>query len=256
MQIKCPKCGGEWPDSARFCGFCGTRLRTPQSGEMNSAKLQANQMASPQYSSPAPNVKIQRKKHGFLKALLCLAVTTGVLALLWFAVGNWITLYFHSNDVVETLNSGSMELAGLESAYSTLPNFVQDMLAMEQTEENPVIEANLPYIRASRKKIYGFFGAASVEYVIYAPNVEDYLLELDMSTINSSEQLLELVVSNIPNLPLKEHCVAVEYYKDGLFSWRGNYLTTAFSNAVSGGLNSAYNQFYFEMMKAFEEALE
>ncbi len=214
------------------------------------------QPAPQQPAVPQKKAK-KKKKHGFLKFLMWIAIIAAFLALLWFSFGNILTLYLHSEDVVATVNSGSLELPGLGSDRDELPDFVQEMLGQGEPSGNPVIDANLPYLQIRRENIHGFFGDARVEYVITAPDVEGYLMELDMTTVTSSQQLLDMVLEYIPRAPFKEFHVTVQYHKDGFFSidWRGNYMTPEFSDAVSGGLNSAYNRIYQQMMDELKEAM-
>ncbi len=296
MIIKCPKCGASFFGPVEKCTRCGARIEaaeTPAPTESPAETEHASDAALVKESAPvteAPKPELpkpepekaasepepaheikgdtkavntekeekpkKKKKHGFLKFLLVLAIVIAVLALAWFALGNMLTLYIHSSDVVKTMNSGSLELHGLESDRDELPDYVKDMLGEEKKEENPVVEDNLPYISVRVAKINGFFGGKSVEYAISAPDVEKFFMEADMTKVSSSEELMKMLLAYIPTAPMKERTVTVTYTREGLFGWRGNYKTVAFADAISGGLNSAYNYFYGEMMKDFEEALK
>lgn len=237
MNYKCPKCGEEINETVSACPKCGVPFnwKTP---------------------APVPKQK-KKKKHRFLKFLMWLFLIAAALALLWFAVGNMITLHFHSEKVVSAINGGSLDLPGLKSNTSEMPNYVKQMLGKSDENDNgPVVEAVLPYLHVQRDKIHGFFGASEVDYIIYAPDLESWLLDMDTSTIYSSEQLLSELLAYIPNAPLKARRVSIKYYSEGLFDWRGNYKTPEFADAISGGINSAYNVYYEKMLQEIKEALQ
>ena len=172
----------------------------------------------------------------------------GVLFLMWLGVGNQLTLRPHSERVVEILNAGSLDLPGTESAYNELPNYIKDVLGEEYLEEDqgPITTAVLPYIHAERVSIHGYFGKSAVTYKISAPDLENWLLNLDPTQVTSEQALLSLMEQYIPNAPRRSVEVTVEYDRQGIFStdWYGNYYTREFTDAVCGGFNSAYSALY------------
>lgn len=232
MKFICPRCGKKVKMGKPYCPRCGLPM-----------------------PPPPPNMK---KKHTGLRILLAFAIILAILALLWFAVGNMVTLYVHSEDVVEQLNSGDLDLPGVRNTdFSVLPHYMQQTLGetAEAQSDGPIMEAVLPYLRVERETIHGFFTQSSVDYSISAPDLETWLLSTDLMQFSSQDELLGAMLDYIPSAPLRTVTVTVEYDRDGLFGWRGEYQTVEFADAVSGGLNTAYNVLYEQMLKELEEAL-
>ncbi len=204
------------------------------------------------------NKKKKKKLPFIIRFFRAILIIGAVLFLLWFGFGNMVTLYLHSEEVVETLNSGSLELAGTENAYTELPNYVKDMLDDEylKNEQGPITKAVLPYIRAERISINGFFGMATVKYKITAPDIENWLLNLDPTLVTSENVLLSMMQQYIQNAPERSVEVSIEYDRKNIFSidWRGNYYTREFADAVCGGFNSAYSTLFEQAMKEYMEA--
>ncbi len=209
---------------------------------------------------PAPKAPKSKKKHKLpwiLRFIIANIIIVLFLFGVWYAFGNLITLGSHSNKVVETLNSGSLELPGMNNAYNELPNYIKDMLGEEYKNKNeygPMTKAILPYISAEKVKVNGFFGSSSVEYRITAPDIESWLLELDPASVTSADALLTMMEEYIKTAPKRSANVTIEYTRNGFFStdWYGNYYTREFSDAVCGGFNSAYNELY---SKVYDEIM-
>lgn len=202
------------------------------------------------------NKKKNKKKLPFIiRFFRAIIIIGAVLFVLWFGFGNMVTLYLHSEEVVETLNSGSLELAGTENAYTELPNYVKDMLDDKylEDEQGPITKAVLPYIKAERISINGFFGMATVKYKITAPDIENWLLNLDPTLVTSEQALLSLMQTYIESAPQRSVEVDVQYDRKNIFSvdWRGNYYTREFADAVCGGFNSAYSTLLEQAMKEY-----
>lgn len=241
----------------------------PQQGYYNDS-LQPQQG----YCAPQPPLtdnkpsKRKAKKHKLpliIRIIIVIIIVVGILLGAWYAFGNLITLGAHSNQVVETLNSGSLDLPGMNNAYNELPNYVKDMLGEEHRnsgEYGPMTKTILPHISVEKVKVNGFFGSSSVEYKITAPDIESWLLNLDSSLITSTDALMSMMEEYITTAPTRSANVTIEYTRDGFFSteWFGNYYTREFSDAVCGGFNSAYNELYSkvynEIMGTLSEAQE
>lgn len=179
-------------------------------------------------------------------------------AFLVFAFGNYITLKFHTDQVLRSLNSGNLDLSQFQSdPYEDLPPYVIEMMGQsgEPSELGPVVSAMVPYLSFERTQIHGFFGGTQVEYRIVSRDLSPWLLSLDYTTVTSTEQLQQMLLEHIPEAPLKEYDVTVTYYKDGLFGWKGNYEIPEFADAISGGLNTAFNGLYDKMIEEMEEVL-
>ena len=204
--------------------------------------------------------KKKRKLPGIIWFLIIITLIAGVLFGGWYAFGNMVTLYFHSEDVVETLNSGSLELEGTESAYDELPNYVKDMLGEDYAQEDygPITKAVLPYISVERAEINGFFNESTVIYEITAPDLESWLLGLEDGSFQTEDELMALMTEYMENAPTRTAQVEIKYERDGFFSfqWYGNYYTREFTDAICGGLNSAYNVLYEQAMDEIQEVLE
>lgn len=203
--------------------------------------------------------KNRKKLPWIIRFLRTVIIIAAVLFLIWFGFANMITLRIHSDEVLEKLNSGSLDLAGTENAYTKLPNYVKSMLdeSTFQNEYGPITTSVLPYISAERVKVNGLFGASSVVYRITAPDIENWLLNLDESGIKSEDDLLRLMQEYIPTAPSRSVEVTVDYDRKNIFSvtWRGNYYTREFADAVCGGFNSAYNVLYEKAMQQLWEVL-
>ena len=74
----------------------------------------------------------------------------------------------------------------------------------------------------------------------------------DFPWTGESEQML---IEQIPAAPQKAYYVTIRYEKDGLFDWKGDYETMEFADAISGGMNTAYNALYARMLKELEDLL-
>ena len=194
-----------------------------------------------------------------MRFIIANVIIFGVLFGIWYGFGNMVTLYLHSEEVLETLNSGSLELAGTESAYDRLPNYIKKMMDDEYFEKDygPVTTAVLPYIKAERAAIHGFFGSSAVSYTISAPDLESWLLSLDFNSVTDENQLMDMMREYLKNAPRRYATVRVEYARESIFSieWRGNYYTREFADAVCGGFNSAYNVLYQQAMQELWEAM-
>lgn len=155
-----------------------------------------------------PRQKKPKKKHklpGIVRFLIAIIIIAVILLGGWYAFGNMITLYIHSEDVVDTLNSGSLELEGTQSTYDELPNYIKDMLGEGYIEEDfgPVTQAVLPYISVERTKINGFFNNSTVKYEITAPDLENWLLNLEPGSFADENELLTLMIQYIETAPTR-----------------------------------------------------
>jgi len=204
-------------------------------------------------------VKVKRKRSAkvFFKKLLIFILVNAFLVFLWFAVGNYITLTIHSSEVIETINSGSLELSGVvNDDFDKLPTYVQNRLQRPQQKNGPIVDRMLPYIRIERVKVNGFFGGSSVEYKVAVPDLEEWILSLKDSGINNQEDFLAEMEHYIRQAPRAPRSVTIHYYSDGWFSWKGNYNTPEFLDAITGGMNTAYTKLYEEAMDELEEMLQ
>lgn len=224
-------------------------------------KAKKNQAVDTTNLDPKQKKKLKRKKRlkKFLKAILIIFIIAAALAFTWFAVGNQITLTIHTDKDVETMNSGSLEMPGAHySQYSDMPDYVVRMLGAdpESPDYGPVMSEVIPYIYVERNKVNGFFGGTTVDYTIYAPDLETWLLNLDDSKTYTQETMLEELKEYLPDAPMREQKVTIEYAHDGIFGWQGNYMSLEFSNAISGGVNTAYNELYAEFSKELEANIQ
>ena len=240
---------------AKFCGQCGAPLPAPAPAPMSAPTPAPRPVPAP---SPAPANKKAKRKKGCLVALIITVLVLALVAFLVFAVGNYITLRVHTNKVLDSLNSGNLDLSQFQAdPYKDLPLYVIEMMGEDAkpSEIGPVVSAMAPYLSFERTKIRGFFGKSDVEYRIVSRDLSPWILSLDYAAISSPEQLQQMILEYIPEAPLKEYYVTVTYYKDGLFGWKGNYETPAFADAISGGLNTAFNALYEQMMEEMEDLL-
>lgn len=260
MNKFCTNCGAPLNENDKFCTKCGFRIiseeKTPETKEQvteQKTEPAASQPIQTNTKAPKKEKKKRRKGKGFLIFLAVVAGIAALLFLLWFAFGNMLTLSSHSKGVVASINSGNLNLDGAYSDYSSLPPYVQNMMGEEKTDgkNGALMTEMLPYIKAEVQKINGFFGASSVEYSISAPDMESFILSQDLSAFSSEEDLLSAMLSYIPTAPHRIQTVKVEYYKSSALSkkWRGNYATSEFADAISGGMNSAYTKLYLEMLE-------
>lgn len=293
MAFFCPNCGANDMEMGVPCKHCGfadfdklnfnqpqvkaevpaeakaeeTQAEIPAVVEVND-KIEVceapvdTQVQKPEPKSKKPKkAKKPKKKMTFKRFLIKFGIfllVNGLLVLLWCAFINQITLTIHSNDVVETINSGSLEIAGLKNeAYEELPIYLQE--AMDNPNEGangPVIDAMLPYVEIKTANVKGFFFGTEVEYTITAPDLESWLLNLDATDINSSEDLLAAMEEYIETAPTKSRNVTIEYYPDGWFQWKGNYKTPEFLDAIGGGISSAYTVLYQEFLNDLEAMMQ
>jgi hypothetical protein len=205
-----------------------------------------------------PPKKKAKKKKGCLVALIITLVVLALVAFLVFAAGNYLSLRLHTNKVLDSLNSGNMDLSQFQvDPYKDLPLYVIEMMgeAAEPAEVGPVVSAMAPHLTFDRIRILDFLGTGQVEYRILSRDLSGWILSLDYASITSPEQLQQMLLDYIPKAPLKEYFVTVTYYNDGLFRWKGNYETPEFANAISGGLNTAFNALYEKMIEEMEDVL-
>ncbi len=179
-----------------------------------------------------------------------------VLVLFWLLFGNMITLRSCTNKDLEVFNSGSLDVPGTVCySGSDMPEFVKEMLAEDEQSEDDFTSIISQYLYFERTKIHGFMNGNTVEYTVYAPDMESWILNLNPQEEYTEEELFEEMVSYIPDAPIREQTITVEYFRKGLFKWEGNYETREFADAVSGGINSAYNKLYDAAMEEMEDAL-
>ena len=251
MNRCCTNCGSPVEPEDKFCLNCGTQISSLEPKNENKGKK------APQKSiKKNKKTTSKKRKKGGLIFLVVIVSIIAVVAFVWFAVGNYFTLKNHTDDVLAAFNSEDLNVAKFQKdPYEDLPLYAVEMLGetKKSTENGPIVTAMTPYLKFERVKINGFFGGHTVEYRIVSRDIESWILSLDYSTVQSTEQLQQMLIEYIPNAPLKEYYVTIEYTKDGMFGWYGNYETVEFADAISGGLNSAYNQLNERMMKELEE---
>ena len=290
MSKICPNCRIIGNPSDTFCGQCGGLLQesaTLIAPQVTSAPQQNTPTYPPIHTNnppvttgynpqqpypPADNKKTKqpkqkkvkqkvRKEKNRKKTLIKLVIFICSVILLfgiWFAVGNQVTLTLHTNKDLETLNSGSLDVPGAHyNKYAELPDYVVEMLGEDPDTAGygPLMSEIIPHIRVERNKVNGWFGQKSVEYTITAPDMESWLINLDENKEYTEETLLADMIAYIPDAPERTQVVIIDYAHDGLFSWTGNYMALDFANAVSGGINSAYNTIYDEISEDLEAAL-
>ena len=294
MSRFCIQCGTPVADEAKFCSQCGASLPTPAAPKPAPApapvqppqpvNVQPPQSAPRPVPVPPPRPvpvppprpvpvpppqpvpvnaakppkKKAKKKKGCLVALIITLVVLALVAFLVFAAGNYLSLRLHTNKVLDSLNSGNMDLSQFQvDPYKDLPLYVIEMMgeAAEPAEVGPVVSAMAPHLTFDRIRILDFLGTGQVEYRILSRDLSGWILSLDYASITSPEQLQQMLLDYIPKAPLKEYFVTVTYYNDGLFRWKGNYETPEFANAISGGLNTAFNALYEKMMEEMEDVL-
>jgi hypothetical protein len=142
--------------------------------------------------------------------------------------------------------------------YAELPDFVIEMLGEDPDKPayGPLMSEIILHINVERNKVNGWFGQSSVEYTISAPDMESWLLNMDENKEYTEETLLAEMLEYIPNAPKRTQVVTIDYARDGLFGWTGNYMSLDFTNAISGGINSAYNTIYEEISEDLEAPLK
>lgn len=266
MSRFCSKCGSPAEEGARFCTKCAAPLNV-QAIKPEPAPAPTPTPTPTPTPAPAPSPEAKGKKQkksgkkrklGWLWALISILAAAGIIAFLIFAFGNYFTLKIHTAKVLDSLNSGNLDLSEFQSdPYKDLPLYVVEMMGEKNdpSELGPIVSAMAPYLRFEISEIHGFFGGSEVEYRIISRDIGGWLLALDYSAVTSSEELQRMILDYIPNAPLKEHYVTVRYYRDGIFGWKGNYEIPEFADALSGGLNSAYNALYDKMMEEMEDVL-
>ena len=283
MSRFCTQCGTKVADESKFCSQCGASLPTPATApkpapapaprpvpvqppqpvqQPRPVPVQPPQHVQPPrpvpVNVPAPPKKKAKKKHGCLIALIITLVVLALVALLIFSAGNYLSLRLHTDKVLDSLNSGNMDLSQFQvDPYKDLPLYVIEMMgeAAEPAEVGPVVSAMAPYMTFDRVRIIDFLGTGQVEYRILSRDLSGWILSLDYASVTSPEQLQQMLLDQIPQAPLKEYYVTVTYYKDGLFGWKGNYETPEFADAISGGMNTAFNALYDKMMEEMEDLL-
>lgn len=295
MTKICPNCRFETDGPDKFCGNCGSLLEekkvtstqppvafdpqifNPTPAENNG---QTNPTATDAYTPQQPGVPVDNNKknkkakkqnksaqrsqkdRGFkkvLKKLIPVACIIAAIAAIWFAVGNQITLTIRTDKDLEVFNSGSLEVPGAHyNRYSELPDYVVEMLGddPDAADYGPLMSEIVPHIRVERNKVNGWFGQKSVEYTISAPDMETWLLNIDENKKYTEKKLLADMLEYIPNAPERTQVVTVNYTQDSFFDWHGNYMAVDFANAISGGINSAYNTLYEEISADLEAALK
>ncbi len=261
MSYNCPNCGVELNGQTSYCTNCGFYLAGYQQ-QLMQEQQQITYVQAPQpiqqQNRKQPKQAKKRKIPGVVCFFLWVAGIAAFLLFLWFGFGNIITLNIHSQEVVETINSGSLDLPGMQSDYSKLPQYVKEMLGENEQElDQPIKQAILPYLKVECTKVNGLFGASSIEYIITAPDIGSWLLTPEVEEFTTEDEFLAAMLEYIPNAPSRQTTVTIEYYKDGFFSvdWRGNYYTVEFADAISGGMNTAYNELYKKAMAELEDLL-
>ncbi len=268
MSKFCTFCGTSCAEQDAFCHQCGASFddhkETPSvaEGARSEAPESDDTVCSVMTDKNGHNKK-SRKRFGFLKFLIILICVAAVGLLLWMTFGKWLTLRLHSDLVVETLNAGSLDFPGShKSDYDELPDYAKEMLgeSLKKEQENgPLMNAVLPYLQVNRTKIHWLRSGASIDYVISAPDVEAWLLKLGKEDIaKGQDAVVAKLEQYLKTAERRENTVTIEYTKSGFFSadWSGNYETVEFADAISGGVNAAYNTLYQEAMTEWEENLK
>ena len=204
-----------------------------------------------------PKPKKKRSVKRFFKKLGIFVAILSFIGLLWFSIGNYITLTIHSNEVVETINLGSLDVCGIyNNAYKQLPTYVQNQIKAPENKNGALIDLILPHIHIETSQINGFFGKSSIEYRVVSPNLEDWFMQLNAEDIVSQEHFLSVLEEHLATAPRAARKVTVNYSPDGLFQWKGNYNTPEFIDAITGGLNTAYSQMYKQIINELKEAMQ
>ncbi len=156
---------------------------------------------------------------------------------------------------LEVFNSGSLDVPGISVVDSmNASDFVADIVRENTTVNNDdgkIISAVLPYIEFEVSDI----SDDTAEFVILSPDLGAWLKKLEIPDEYSSEMLYDDMVDYIPEAPKKHHYVTVEYTK-GSSGWEGNYMTSEFADALSGGLFSAYGELYEQFLQELEGTAE
>jgi hypothetical protein len=80
MSMQCPNCGGEVPDTAKVCGYCGTRLAT--AADVAAADRTVVLPEAGEEAGPEPGIRTRRDRGPLGTAVLVLAVAGAAVALL------------------------------------------------------------------------------------------------------------------------------------------------------------------------------
>lgn len=235
----------------------GVHNTLPVNGNKNKKKNKVKASKKADRKVKAPNQKKGVKR--ILKPILVIVIVAAVVAFAWFAVGNQITLSIHTDKDVKTMNSGSLEMPGANyNQYGDMPDYVVEMLGgnPDSPDYGPLMTEVLKYVYVERNSVNGFFGKSTAEFTIYAPDLESWLVNLDGSKKYTQDTLLEEMKAYLPNAPKRSQQVTIEYAHDGIFGWQGNYMSLEFANAVSGGINTAYNELYTEFSKDLEANIQ
>lgn len=231
MKIKCTHCGRWFKSGKRRCPHCKQEVA---------------------YSRP-----LKKRLPWFFKMLFIIAAAVLAVIFLWYAFGNVLLLNIHAHYAVSEINSGSIEFTKSENeAYGRLPEYVKSMLDTPEPEDDgPIMKAMLPYIRAEVAGVNGLFGGREITLRVFAPDLEAFLEDLDINTVSSSDELQSMLLNYIPSAPLRSEEVTVSCFKKSIFTLEGVWDDEGFVNALYGGFNSAYADFYTRAVNEIKEAL-
>lgn len=184
---------------------------------------------------------------------------TALLAVLACTAGSYLMLSYETDRVVDAMNSGEFVLSEFQrNVYKDMPHYVLEMMGKTETdtENGPIVKAMAPYLTVERTKINGFLkGKSQVEFRILSRDLSAWILTLDYKAFSTPEELQQAILEYIPQAPVKEYYVTVTYYREGFFDWKGNFEIPEFADAISGGLNTAYNALYDRMIEEMEDIL-
>ncbi len=237
-------------------------IQAPTAGSDKTASKKKPTKKAGSKGGKKSNKKLNKKKKTpkeRLKACIVPTIIIGITAFLVFAFGNNITLRSRSDKDMEVFNTGSLEVPGSTyNKYSQLPTYAIKMLGGDPDEPQygELMSLIIPHIKVERNSINGFFGGKTVEYTVYAPDMETWLLNLNPPEGYTQDDMLKDIAEYIPDAPLRSQVVTIEYSHDGLFDWQGNYMEPEFTNAISGGISTAYQELYAEIYVQLQEELK
>ena len=282
MRQFCTQCGAETDSEDKFCARCGAAVRpvtpaptpaaesipttapapTPAPKE-DPAPIQNSTPAPvptpPPATSSKPAPKKKKKKKGCLIAFFVTLFITALLTVLACTAGSYLMLSYETDRVANAMNGGDFDLSDFQrNVYKDMPLYVLEMVGETEkdTENGPIVKAMAPYLSVERTKIDGFLsGKREVEFRILSRDLSGWILSQDYKTFSTPEELQQAILEYIPQAPVKEYYVTVTYYREGFFDWKGNFEIPEFADAISGGLNTAYNALYDRMIEEMEDLL-
>lgn len=207
------------------------------------------------------------------KEKIIIGAIVGILVLTLIVVGaifltKYISLNTEVENFVEKAQAGDLTVFNLQIDNSEEQEIDPDILdLLEKIDPNdPFVTGTIEKEPTTGEKIYQSILQNSkieysispfnnkVEFVVQAPDMENFIKSLNASEIKDENDLYQKMQNYIASGNKKEFTTEIEYHKEN-GKWVADYTQKDFVNAFTGGMQEGYNNLYGQMLQEIKQNL-